>query len=145
MEYFNIKDIVVKLVKLHETNDPFRLCKYLNIRINYDDLGKLNGLLYQNSRGAVIVLNNNLSDDKLHFACAHELGHYCLEHHTNRFFLNFHTLNRPYRLENEADTFAVELLIPDEDWEEHLLSGCSDDHIAYSAGVPVDMVKLKSS
>jgi len=97
-------------------NEPIRdICNYLEINgiiiVELDTIEKFDGVSFVSDNGyPVIVLNKNFSNDRKRFTISHELGH-----------LLMHSINNPaipeYRkkeLENEANTFASEFLMPKE-------------------------------
>lgn len=137
----DIKDLVVKLIKKHKTNNPFILAKKLNIIIIYADLKSRLGYFNYYKRTKFIFLNNHIPKNLENFVCAHELGH-ALRHPTiNTPFLKEHTLFSTDKIEREASTFAVELLLPDQILQEH--SECCIHSIAKSVGIPDKLVSLK--
>ena len=112
-----ISNTVEKLIKKHETRDPFYICDSIGIKIHYKKLGKLKGFFFYQSRIRNIVLNEDLSEANARILCAHELGHACL--HANmltamRSIGDTSLLHSGSIPEYEANIFASELLIPDE-------------------------------
>ena len=61
-----------------------------------------------------IHINASLNDQDAYFACAHELGHAIIHPNASTPFLRSKTLLSVDKLEIEANTFAVNLLISDE-------------------------------
>ena len=135
-----IIQVVEQLIETHETKDPFLLAKRLGIEIRYDILGTLQGLMLVDKRVPCIVLNVDSHELVQRATCAHELGHYVLGHESNRFFLSAHTFQRTNTFEIEAQTFASELLIRDEDECEPFYLGCSEEHVLY---IIDELVRLK--
>jgi len=109
-----IRDIILKLSKKHGTSDPFELASALNITVLYEELGNINGYYNKPLRMKQIHINCNLDEHMKKFTCAHELGHAILHPNASTPFLRSQTLLSVDKLEIEANTFAVELLIPDE-------------------------------
>lgn len=139
-----IKDIAHDLVKYHGTNNPFQIAKERGIHIIFEDLGSICGYYHYYHRVQLIHINHNLDEPLQRFVCAHELGH-AIQHKTlNTAYLSKHTLFSTNRLEVEANTFAVELLLPDEEFcalqlENQLNTG----QIAKLYGIPEQFVQLK--
>ena len=52
--------------------------------------------------------------------CAHELGHMLLHKKSNAIFMDSRTQLNTSKYEIEADRFAINLLVPDDEIEEHL-------------------------
>lgn len=110
----NINAIVSFLVKKYGTRNPFKLADYLNIKVLYEELGAINGYYNKQLRMKQIHINCNLEDNMKRFTCAHELGHAIIHPEVNTPFLKTQTFLSVNRLEIEANTFAINMLIPDE-------------------------------
>lgn len=136
-----IKDIVETLIRKHKTNCPFTLAKLLGINIVYETLGDTMGFFTCDYRIKFIHINQQLTNDDSIFACSHELGHAILHPDVCTPFLKRHTLFSTAKIEREANTFAVELLLPDSLLQEH--SDCSLFNIAKCVGVPKKLIVLK--
>lgn len=137
----NIDKLIKKLLKDNETNDPFKIAKNLGINLIYEDLGTLNGYYNTVFRHKLIHINSNLTENQQRFTVAHELGHALLHPDVNTAFLKTHTYMVINKFENEANEFAIRLLIRDEDLEEfrylHL------DNIAYMCGCNENLIRLR--
>lgn len=86
----------------------------LNIAVFYEDLGSINGYYNKPLRMKQIHINQSLDEKDAEFTCAHELGHAILHPNASTPFLRSKTFLSVDKLEIEANTFAVNLLIPDE-------------------------------
>lgn len=136
-----IKDVVETLVKKHKTNCPFTIAKILGINVVFETLGDTMGYFTNDFRIRFIHINQQLSDKDSIYACSHELGHAILHPDVNTPFLKKHTLFSTAKIEREANTFAVELLLPDSLLQEH--SDCSLFNIAKCVGIPKKLMELK--
>lgn len=110
----NIHDYVKRLCKKYKTNNPFEIAEMKNILIIKEELGSLDGYYNMPYRQKQIHINCNLSGSREKYACAHELGHALMHPKSNTVFLKSDTLLSVDKLETEADTFAMELLVPDD-------------------------------
>ena len=110
----NIKDIVSNLTKKYNTSDPFELADALKIAVFHEELGSINGYYNNPLRMKQIHINSSLNDHDAKYTCAHELGHASMHPTASTPFLRLKTLLSVNKLEIEANTFAVNLLIPDE-------------------------------
>ena len=137
-----IKAIVEKLMKKHKTNCPFTLAKKMNINILYENLGTTMGYFNKDCRFRFIHINQSLNEEENTFTCAHELGHAIVHPNVNTPFLKRHTLFSVDKIEREANTFAVELLLPDNLLQEN--AECSVFNIGKAVGIPDKLIKLKS-
>jgi len=139
----NVKRTVTKLVRLYESNDPFRISRHMGIKIMNTPMESIRGVFYSVQRVPIMLLSSDLDESSRRIVCAHELGHYAMGHFDNRMFLSLHTNIRLNKFEIEADTFAAELLIPDDEFHEMLEQNYSIEQIAYHAAVPLYFVTLK--
>lgn len=138
----DIKLVVNKLIKKNGTNDPSQLAAELGITIIYKFLGESLGFCLSYKRQKIIVINENCPDELLNFTIAHELGHAILHKRINTPFLKKHTLVSIDKIERQANTFAVELLLPD-----NILKEYEDINfycLAQCAGIPNGLESLKS-
>ena len=102
------------MTKKYNTSDPYELANALNIPVFYEELGTINGYYNKPFRMKQIHINQNLNEKDAKFTCAHELGHAVLHPNASTPFLRSKTYLSVDKLEMEANTFAVNLLIPDE-------------------------------
>jgi Zn-dependent peptidase ImmA (M78 family) len=112
----NIALRVANLVTKHGTADPYKIARYLNIKIISTTLpGSVRGFLVRVLRRRYIFINNALPEAAQQVALCHELGHARLHkgygyyyHMDGIFFVRS-------KIEDEANEFAA-----------HLLSYCSE-------------------
>lgn len=142
-----ISKIVNTLLRKHGSRDPFELCDALGINVRYMQLKNLKGFFFYQSRIRTVVLNSELDEETARILCAHELGHACLH---SEMLLNMRTIQEyePFNAKNtaeyEANIFAAELLIPDENIKELLKSdGKSFYSLAKELSVPAEFLDFK--
>lgn len=135
-----IKKKVMTLIKKYKTNNPFEIAAELKIHvIKWDLHEEIRGFYKYDRRNRYIVINNNLQEQYQWVVCAHELGHAVLHKKVNTPFMGRSTFLSVNKIEHEANRFAAELLISDED-----ISEINNVYqIASLRGVPVELVKLK--
>ncbi|MGE7838040.1 ImmA/IrrE family metallo-endopeptidase [Viridibacillus arvi] len=137
-----IKTITETLHIKHKTRNPFELASHLNINVVLWDLHEeINGFYKYERRNKFIYINSNLNYEKQYLVCAHELGHAVLHPRANTPFMKRNTLLSVSRIEVEANTFAAELIIPDD-----LIKECDQltvYEIASLHNVPVEIALLK--
>lgn len=137
-----IKDIVEALIHKYGTNCPFTLANLLGINIVYETLGETMGYFTHDFRIKFIHLNQQLNDKDSIYTCSHELGHAILHPNVNTPFLKRYTLFSTAKIERQANTFAVELLLPDKVIEE---SGENSLFVlANRFGIPQRLAELKT-
>ena len=112
----DIHNLVQELVSEHQTDDPQDLAESLGLIIRFSDLGSLKGLYLLTQGFRYIIVNKNINKKMQQLVIAHEMGHDQLHRELatlgqlNAFSL-YDMSSRP---EMEANTFAANLLIPDE-------------------------------
>ncbi len=107
-----IQKTVNELIAEYKTANPEDICENMGIIILDWDLPKrVNGFTIRREGIWFIVLNNCLDDNKRSFTTAHELGHILLHKGTNSINLSCNTAWSVSRYEQEADRFAVCLLL----------------------------------
>jgi Zn-dependent peptidase ImmA (M78 family) len=139
-----IKEVVRQLIKTHKSNDPFQIAKEKNIIILFAELGTTLGFYSSYKRVQFIHLNNQLDEMMQRFVCAHELGHAVLHPKSNTPFLRANTLFSVEKLEVEANTFAVELLLPDEVIYQYRGTDVTIYDVAEMHSIPRQLVYLKN-
>nr|WP_308742066.1 ImmA/IrrE family metallo-endopeptidase [uncultured Anaerocolumna sp.] len=110
---------IEKLIKKYKTRSPIEIADNLGIIVTYEELGTINGYYNTAFRQKFIHINKSLPKHRQQLTAAHELGHALLHPNSNTPFMKEHTYLSVDKLEIEANTFAVNLLISDEDLEEY--------------------------
>lgn len=137
-----IKNIVHRLKKRFCTDDPFEIMDYLGIEIFKCPLGKRMGCYMLLQRSKCIFINSDIENEHMErIVGAHELGHAVLHPNINCYFLRNYTLYSKDTHEVEANTFASELLLPDDIFLEY--QGYTVNQIAAFENVIPELIKLK--
>ncbi|MGN4416303.1 ImmA/IrrE family metallo-endopeptidase [Bacillus cereus group sp. MYBK249-1] len=139
-----IKEYVLRIVKKHDTTNPFEIAERKNIIVLFEDLGNTLGFYNTYKRSKFIHINNKINETTQRFVCAHELGHAVLHPKANTPFLRNQTFFSVDRLEIEANTFAVELLLSDEMISEYKNTTLSIQDVAEIHGIPRGFARLKT-
>lgn len=108
------KDMVHKLVKLYNTRNPFEIINYMDAILIKYPLKGIRGFYQYFNRNNIIYIDDKLPEKEMQLVCAHELGHMALHKKSNTIFMDTRTKFNTYKYEIEANTFAIELLIPNE-------------------------------
>lgn len=137
----NVHNIVERTTKKYETRSPYELADLMGISIHRCELGTIRGYYSKKFRIKQIVLNCNLTENDERFVLAHELGHAIMHENLNTPFLMENTLFSKNKYENEANLFAIELLISDEFLEEH--KQFTTEQISRMLGYHESLIKLR--
>lgn len=148
MTYGAICGSVERLTKKYNERDPFRLCKAMGIKVLYQPMGKhpnaIKGFFMVISRIRTITINSDLPQVIQRIICAHELGHATL--HLKTGIYAFHEValfNQTSELEKDANLFAGELLLDDQEVLEHLNRDVTFFSAASSLHVPIELLDFK--
>ncbi len=140
----DIKEYVLYIAEKHTTTDPFEIASCKDISVMFENLGNTLGFYSTYKRMKFIHINNQIDEITQRFVCAHELGHALLHPKANTPFLRNQTLFSVDRLEVEANTFAVELLLSDDMISEYENTNLSIQEVAERHGVPKSFARLKT-
>ncbi len=148
---YTTADIVAKansLVKEHGTRDPFKIADDLGIIIHYRNFDRQRGAYKVINRISFIFLNKNLSETEQHIVTLHELGHDRL-HKAQAIssggfqeFQLFDMTNR--RMEYEANVFAAQLELDDEEFLDYSERGYDLQQMASAMNSDINLIALKA-
>ena len=134
------------LVRTHGEN-PYDIAEGLGIKLIQNfDFKKLYGMYTVIKRKRIIILNGNLEPGLKKTVLAHELGHDRLhkELAANRVVHDIMLYDMSLRPEYEANMFAAELLITDDDIFELMRDyGYSAEQTGARLGLSADLVTIK--
>lgn len=140
-----IQSVASGLIKQYDTRDPFELCKAVGVEVFFADLGHLKGMYKYLKRNRFAVINESLNDYAKKLVCAHELGHDLLHRDLARRvclqeFVLYDMKSRP---EYEANLFASEILLPDDEIITYAHDGYDIEQIAQVLYTDINLVALK--
>lgn len=110
----NIHSLAESIVRKYHTRNPFEIIKERNAILVYAPLVDVRGFYQYFQRNHLIYIDENLPETEKTFVCAHELGHMLMHKKANAVYMDTKTCFNTNKYEIEANTFAAELLIPDE-------------------------------
>ena len=145
------KELVNKAKELkhkYSTNDPFKIAKVLGIHIMFrDDFKSLYGMYTYMLKNRFIMINSNISENKQKIVCAHELGHDLFHRDIaeKQVLQEFVLYDMQMRTEYEANVFAANLLIDDEDLFDYIAKGYDSMQIANALDCDVNLIALKTN
>lgn len=137
----DIMQAVEKLVRTHKTRNPFEIIKGMNVILVIYPLEGVRGFYQYFQRNNIIYIDEKLSENEKLFVCAHELGHMLLHKKSNFIYMDTNTHFNTDKYENEADSFAINLLISDEDLIEY--QGYSINQISRLFGYRKELIELR--
>lgn len=139
----NVKSNVQALIKKYHTADPFEIIKGINVILVYYPLDGVRGFYQYFQRNNIIYLDKRLSEPDKKFVLAHEMGHMYLHKKANAIFMDTRTQFCTAKYELEADKFAIELLLSDEQFIEYQERGFTTEQISRMTGYSRQTIELK--
>lgn len=149
--HINIEEIarrVGALVREAGTRDPRAAAGVLGVEILTRDFTRQRGAYKVVMRNPFIFIKSNLEPVMENIVIAHELGHHCLHRREAESLGGFQEFNifdmRDSRMEYEANVFAAELMLPDDEVMEYIRAGLDIHQIASAMMSDVNLVALKA-
>lgn len=143
LKVHDIKRLVAYYVRKYDTRNPFQLAEHLNVEVQIGPLGSRAGCYMFLKNHKCIFLNEDLEEHERMLVMAHELAHSIMHRKENCYFIRNKTLILTSKMEIEANTFAAELLIPDDLIHEN--PGMTTAQIARLAGYDVRIMEFKNN
>lgn len=137
----DIQKRVRKLVRFYQSNNPFEIIKGMNVILVFYPLEGVRGFYQYFQRNNIIYIDEHLPKHEQLFVCAHELGHMLLHRQANAIFMDSRTFLNTSKYEQEANKFAMQLLLPDDvirDYEEF-----SIEQISRLTGYSKKLIELR--
>lgn len=138
-----IKKTVIKLVNTCNSRNVYDICSYLDIEIIKHDLNNIKGYYTSLEGQKAIILNNHLPFEEEEIVLAHELGHINLHSNSNICFLTNYTYSNTNKFENQANKFAAELMVSDNDLLEIKEMNFNLEQMACYFRVPLELLEFK--
>lgn len=137
----DVKKQANKIARMFKSRDPFEIVRGLNVILVHYPLDGVRGFYQYFQRNNIIYLDERLSDSEQRFVLAHELGHMFLHKKANAIFMDTRTQLNGAKYELEANRFAINLLIPDSDIDEHL--GFTTTQLSRLLGYNKNLIELR--
>ena len=150
MARLNSTDNIIRradaLVRSTGTRDPERIAEALGIIVMDVNFEKQKGLYKVILRNRFIFIKSDLSEVMRRIVLLHEIGHDQLHRHLDDVFQEFQIFDmRGNVMEYEANLFAAQIALPDEEILEYIRSGYDAAQIAMAMASDINLVALKVS
>lgn len=133
-----------KLVLEHETRNPDRLAESLGIIILPTSFKKQKGLYKIIERNRFIIIKDDLESPLREIVLLHEIGHDALHRREAKEFHEFNIFDMQNNtMEYEANLFAAEISLPDEEILEYIYQGYNAAQISSAMYSDINLVALK--
>ena len=124
--------------------DPFRAAREKGISVLFrNDFTRQKGAYTAVAGQQFIFISGRISDEMQRIVCAHELGHALLHKNTRGLFLEFALFDTADRLEYEANIFAADFLLDDDEIRSLVLESADVVSIARLLNTNVNLLLLK--
>ena len=134
------------LVRSTGTRDPERIAEALGIIVMDVNFEKQKGLYKVILRNRFIFIKSDLSEVMRRIVLLHEIGHDQLHRRLADEFREFQIFDmRGNVMEYEANLFAAQIALPDEEILEYIRSGYDAAQIAMATASDINLVALKVS
>ena len=150
MARLNSTDNIIRradaLVRSTGTRDPERIAEALGIIVMDVNFEKQKGLYKVILRNRFIFIKSDLSEAMRRIVLLHEIGHDQLHRHLDDVFQEFQIFDMSRNvMEYEANLFAAQIALPDEEILEYIRSGYDAAQIAMAMASDINLVALKVS
>ena len=148
MLYSEIVKAVDKLKKRYKEDDVFALCSLMGIKILFSPMGTdddcVKGFFLESKRIRTITVNADLPPILQRIIVAHELGHATLHRRAGIFaFHDVGFFDESSRFEKDANLFAAEVILNDEDVLQTLNADTTFFAAAAALNVPMELLDFK--
>ena len=137
----DIRKKVDALVRTYQTRDPFEMIKGMNVILVRCPLDGVRGFYQYFQRNNIIYIDESLTETEQMFVCAHEMGHMFLHKKSNAVYMDSRTYLNTNRFENEANLFAMELLVSNEFLADH--KQFTTEQISRMLGYHESLIRLR--
>lgn len=145
-----VKDAVSvanKVFRTYENRRPERIAKEMGILIIPAPFKKQKGAYKVIERQPVIFINDSLHPVVREIVFGHELGHHLLHREVAMQAGGFQEFNlfemRENRMEYDANLFAAQLMLPDDEIKEYIYRGFDVQQIAKAMRSDINLVAIK--
>ncbi len=141
----SIYALVMQIILTYMTRDPFEIAESLGILVKEADMGNQQGFFRYIDGVPCIFISSRLNVFQRLIVCAHELGHFFLhsEIAKEKVLREFGLFNMKDMVENEANVFAAELLIDEDELLEQFERGYTVFQVANILGYNTNLMYIK--
>ncbi|MDO4650298.1 MAG: ImmA/IrrE family metallo-endopeptidase [Eubacteriales bacterium] len=145
---FNDADSIIRkanrLVRLAGCHNADTIAKELGITIIPVKFSSQKGVYKVIERNRYIFIKDNLDDIMRNIVILHEIGHDQLHRGNETIFQEFNIFDMQGDImEYEANLFAAQILLPDDDIIDYIYQGYDAGHIARAMNSDINLVALK--
>jgi len=140
------RQLTADLIREYGTRDPFQIAFLMDVAVKFINTRRQKGLCAVFDGYPFIFINQNLSEQMQRMTCAHELGHILLHKDIlagNVPLLEYELFDIRNSTEYEANVFAADLLIDEDELQELVTEGGDVVSIASALDINVNLLLIK--
>lgn len=140
----DIYKFVEKIKRRYQTNDPYEIAEICGIEVVSRKFETMKGMYSVTEHNPYIFLNDKLDEYMERVVMFHELGHHFMHRYNAVSTFKEHTLyDMSSKMEIEANTFATNFMISDEDVEQNSCYQYTSEQLARELCVPHEILLIK--
>ena len=140
----DIYKFVEKIKRRYQTNDPYEIAEICGIEVVSRKFETMKGMYSVTEHNPYIFLNDKLDEYMERVVMFHELGHHFMHRYNAVSTFKEHTLyDMSSKMEIEANTFAANFMISDEDVEQNSCYQYTSEQLARELYVPHEILLIK--
>ena len=140
----DIYKFVEKIKRKYRTDNPYEIAEICDVDVVCRKLGTLKGMYTVSKNIPCIFLNEELDEHMEKVVLFHELGHHFMHRYNAVSTFKEHTLyDMSSKMEIEANIFAANFMISDEDVEQNSCYQYTSEQLARELFVPHEILLIK--
>lgn len=142
----HIMDKANRIVKAAGSREPELISDHLGIIIMPVDFTKQKGVYKEIERNRFIFIKKDLCPEMHRIVLLHEIGHAVLHRNEAKLFSDLNVFDvKNDRMEYEANCFAAEVALPDDEVLNYIQEGFNMEQIAKAMNTDVNLVAMKAA
>ena len=141
-----IMDKANHIVKAAGAREPELIADYLRIIIMPVDFAKQKGVYKEIERNRFIFIKKDLCPEMHRIVLLHEIGHAVLHRNEAKLFSDLNVFDvKNDRMEYEANCFAAEVTLPDDEVLNYIQEGFNMEQIAKAMNTDINLAAMKAA
>lgn len=142
----HIMDKANRIVKAAGSREPELISDHLGIIIMPVDFTKQKGVYKEIERNRFIFIKKDLCPEMHRIVLLHEIGHAVLHRNEAKLFSDLNVFGvKNDRMEYEANCFAAEVALPNDEVLNYIQEGFNAEEIAKAMNTDINLVAMKAA
>lgn len=140
----DIYRLVERIKRKYRTEDPYEIAEICGVEVISRKFDTMKGMYTVSEKNPYIFLNEELDEHMERVVLFHELGHHFMHRYSAVSTFKEHTLyDMSSKMEIEANTFAANFMISDDEVEQNSCYQFTSEQLARSLCVPHEILLIK--